>query len=248
LRAAVGSRPGTALRNEDIAPLEQHYASAIFQGYCGPAGLEHTLGIAEIDPVTNVGELVFLFRSDRENPYSDADRNLLEQAMPHLVVAWRHRLLREFAAKASSASTADELATGGHAVVDHEGHVHASDAAFGLAMRRAFPDWLGPLLPPPLLAEIRGDATRFKAGGQPFRLLRGQERHILKLADPAETPLTAAERKVAALFAQGLTAQAVASRLGLSPLTVRNHLTAIYQKLDLHAKTDLARYMDRLEG
>jgi DNA-binding CsgD family transcriptional regulator len=245
LRAAAAARPGTALRNEDIAPLADHYASETYRAYCGPAGLEHTLGIAEIDPVTNVGELVFLFRTDRANPYSDAQRDLLEQAMPHLVVAWRHRLLREFNRTAPRNGASAETPGKGHAVIDPSGYIHASDATFGLAMRAAFPGWLGPLLPPPLRALATADGQHTVPG---FRLIRGAERHILRAEPPGATPLSPAEHKVAALFAQGLTAPAVARRLNLSPLTVRNHVTAIYQKLDLHTKAELARYMARLEG
>jgi DNA-binding CsgD family transcriptional regulator len=248
LRAAAGARPGTCLRNEDIAPIEAHYQSDIYRNFCGPAGLEHTLGIAEIDPVTQVGELVFLFRSDRAKPFSDAERDLMEQCMAHLVAAWRHRLLWEFASKSERPGTLAELTQRGHAVVDGDGHVHASDAAFGLAMRDAFPAWLGPLLPDALLAMVRNGGSAAQAGGRIFQLLRGTDRHILRLPDPGLAPLSPAELRVATLFAQGLTAQAAADRLNLSPLTVRNHLTAIYEKLGVHSKAELARHMERHGG
>ncbi|MGL6043511.1 MAG: LuxR C-terminal-related transcriptional regulator [Sandaracinobacteroides sp.] len=35
--------------------------------------------------------------------------------------------------------------------------------------------------------------------------------------------------------------------MNLSPLTVRNHVTAIYTKLGIHSKAELARHMARFE-
>ncbi len=133
----------------------------------------------------------------------------------------------------------------GHAVIDPSGCIHACDIAFGLAMRAAFPDWLGPLLPLPVRALAIADGKQAVRG---FRLIRGAERHILRAEPPGTTALSPAEERVAALFARGLTAPDVATRLNLSPLTVRNHVTAIYQKLGIHSKAELARYVARLEG
>ena len=93
LRGAVSRRPGECLRNEDIQSLDDHYATEIYREFCGPAGIEHALGVTQVDPVTNVGELIFLFRSDRRAVFRDDERDALGLLMPHLASAWRHRLL-----------------------------------------------------------------------------------------------------------------------------------------------------------
>jgi DNA-binding CsgD family transcriptional regulator len=54
-------------------------------------------------------------------------------------------------------------------------------------------------------------------------------------------PLTPAERRVADLFAQGVSHATVAQRLGVSASTVRNQLSSIYRKLDIHSKVELVR-------
>jgi DNA-binding CsgD family transcriptional regulator len=244
LRAAANARPGTALRNEDVAPLEDHYASDIYRNFGGPNGLEHTLAIADVDPQTRVGELIFLFRSARDQPFTDPERDVLALALPHLMLAWRHRLLWEFALGAERPLLLSDLAGEGRAVIDPSGHVHASDGAFGLAMRAAFPAWVGPRLPGALITLIDGDHALLKIGGHMFRLIKGLDRHLLRQPSPGLAALTPAELKVATLFASGFTAPAVAGRLNLSTLTVRNHLTSVYQKLGIHSKAALARMLE----
>ena len=46
---------------------------------------------------------------------------------------------------------------------------------------------------------------------------------------------------VARLFADGASHGEVAAKLGVRPATVRNQLTSIYRKLDIHSKAELAR-------
>ena len=246
LRRAVSRRPGVCLRNEDIQTLDDHYASEIYQSFCGPASIEHALGVAHIDPVTLVGELVFLFRGDRRAVFRDDERDALALIMPHLAAAWRHRLLWHVARQSADAGFVQPALLEGHAVIDALGQVHASDAAFGLRMRALFPGWIGPLLPEELRRAMRQTPARIRVGGQGFQLHPGDDRHILSLAREAATPaLSPAERRVAVLFAQGLTAAQAASELRVSRATVRNHLTAVYAKLGVHSKVELVR---RLTG
>ncbi len=53
--------------------------------------------------------------------------------------------------------------------------------------------------------------------------------------------LTAQELKIALLVAQGLTNREVAASLFLSPKTIEHHLSAIYRKLEVKSRTQLAR-------
>jgi DNA-binding CsgD family transcriptional regulator len=58
---------------------------------------------------------------------------------------------------------------------------------------------------------------------------------------PSSGELTAAERRVAELVAEGLQTKQVAAALFVSPKTVEGHLTSIYAKLGVHSRTELAR-------
>ena len=59
--------------------------------------------------------------------------------------------------------------------------------------------------------------------------------------DSIEEPLTAREREVLAVLADGLPNKAIASRLGISDQTVKAHVAAICGKLDALNRTDAVR-------
>lgn len=59
-----------------------------------------------------------------------------------------------------------------------------------------------------------------------------------------EAGLTAAERRVAALVAEGRTNREVAAALFLGERTVETHLTHVYAKLGIRSRTELARVYD----
>jgi PAS domain S-box-containing protein len=50
--------------------------------------------------------------------------------------------------------------------------------------------------------------------------------------------LTARERDTLGLMCEGLADKEIAARLGLAPNTVRNHVAALYSKLDLHSRSE----------
>ena len=58
-------------------------------------------------------------------------------------------------------------------------------------------------------------------------------------------PLTAAERQVAGLVAEGLTSREIAVRLFVSPRTVDSQLASIYRKLGIRNRSRLAALMSR---
>ena len=55
--------------------------------------------------------------------------------------------------------------------------------------------------------------------------------------------LTASERRVAELAAQGLTNREVASQAFMSPKTVQANLTRVYRKLGIHSRAELGARM-----
>ncbi|TAN32858.1 response regulator transcription factor [bacterium] len=58
--------------------------------------------------------------------------------------------------------------------------------------------------------------------------------------------LSARETEVLALAARGLTYKEIASRLGISTRTARNHITHIYGKLGIHDRAGAALSAVRL--
>jgi DNA-binding NarL/FixJ family response regulator len=82
---------------------------------------------------------------------------------------------------------------------------------------------------------------RFAAMGA--ELWEAQAKEELERAQPtlAVGDLTRAERRVAALIAEGMKNREIAQTLYMSVATVEGHLTRIYRKLDLRSRNDLAR-------
>lgn len=243
VRAAAVANPGVAYRYEDLMSLAEYRQTAIYREFTSLAGIEHTLGTVQNDPAADVGELIFLFRKDRAAPFTDEERDLAQLIAPHMVGAWRQRqIAHDYEAAMAGASPWPVV--GVQAVIDDSGFIHASDDEFGLAIRTTFPDWRGPNIPTSAMGVLTSADGAVSAGGLDFSLVRGEQRHILAVArSDREERLTRAETRVAALFADGQTHSQIARRLGVSQSTVRNQIAAIYRKLDIHSKAELARLM-----
>lgn len=96
------------------------------------------------------------------------------------------------------------------------------------------------------------NAVRTVHKGQPFfsgkiseMILRGFLSNPNQAQDSPIPQLTAREREVVQLLAEGKSSKEVASILGTSPATVETQRAKIMQKLDLHSVTDLVRYAIR---
>lgn len=237
VRAAAVAEPGVAFRNEDVMPLADYHRTEIYRRFSSPAGIEHALGVVRADLAADLGEMLFLFRADPAAAFTDEERQLLQLLLPHLVTAWRQRQ----ALGAHEAHGAPARPLRRHAVIDEAGRLQAADAGFSALLRGAFPHWTGPQLPAevsPILVEGRTDLS---VAGLDFHLMRSPGRSILSASPRDDQGLTPAEARVARLFADGASHGDVAQRLGVSPATVRNQLTSIYRKLDIHSKAELAR-------
>jgi DNA-binding NarL/FixJ family response regulator len=75
-------------------------------------------------------------------------------------------------------------------------------------------------------------------------------RRLVELASRAESPelaqLSQREREVLALVAQGLTNREIATRLVISEVTARNHVSHVLEKLGLNRRAEAAALAARL--
>jgi DNA-binding NarL/FixJ family response regulator/tetratricopeptide (TPR) repeat protein len=91
-------------------------------------------------------------------------------------------------------------------------------------------------------ADVLSDARgRFAAIGAPLWEARAAEEFERAFPARAEGGLTRAERRVAALAAEGWRNREIGRELYMSVGTVEAHLTRIYSKLDIRSRTELAR-------
>jgi DNA-binding CsgD family transcriptional regulator len=79
-----------------------------------------------------------------------------------------------------------------------------------------------------------------------FDLGERKARHPELLADAFG--LTAAEAKLASLLGTGESIERAAERLGISPLTARTQLKAVFGKTDTHRQAELAALLSRLRS
>ncbi|MEJ7731465.1 MAG: helix-turn-helix transcriptional regulator [Polyangiaceae bacterium] len=86
-------------------------------------------------------------------------------------------------------------------------------------------------------------AHTFSAGGQEFLVLS----YSLAMNEPP-AELTDAERAVVAAVLEGRTNAAIASMRGTSPRTIANQLAAVFRKLGVRSRTELATRFLRVDG
>ena len=76
-------------------------------------------------------------------------------------------------------------------------------------------------------------------------ILERFHRQIAAPADTGESGLSAQERRVLALVAEGRTNKEIASAMGLSPKTVKNYLSHVFQKLQITRRSEAAAHFVR---
>ena len=83
------------------------------------------------------------------------------------------------------------------------------------------------------------------------RMAGGLLRRLNALADDRELPpasvrLTAREREIVRLFREDLSNKEIADRLGIEVATVKNHVHNLFEKLNVHRRSEAARLAAKL--
>lgn len=238
------SQPGTPIRREDFGSEADHAAMPVPINFGWADRIHHSMTTTSVSAETDVSDAVSVFRYDPATPFSEKDRELNRLIFPHLIAAWRHRqLLQMYETSAQSALT-HRFSERGNAVIDDEGRILTADALFTEKLRGAFGDWKVPRLPPPLARILENGSGSIKAGGLDCLLTRGDNRHIISVTNVTDqVQLTRSENRVASLFAKGQSHSEIAAQIGVSQSTVRNQISSVYKKLDIHSKVDLVRFV-----
>lgn len=197
-------------------------------------GLRFGITSAQKDPASGVGMFMSVFRNGQRAEFNEAERQLMQSAVGHLVQAWSINLRL---ALASESSTQIPNAC----LVDLNGHIVEISPVFAAKLHAEFPEWDGNVLPEKLRRlfgtgnreVFRGKSINIwneKTTGKQIRLQCGQIR---------PSALTPREEAVALAFAKGNSYKEIATSLNLSPGTVRSYLTQCYSKLDVKNKIEL---------
>lgn len=197
----------------------------------------HFISICQFDPILGVACGIVLFASPDHGPFGDEQRSFVEAAFPHLMAGWSRCQVVELerAARASQSLPRFSAACRG-ATID------AAEPEFLSLMRTEWPEWVGPRLPAALIDPASGAALGVYPGKQivAYAKVAVDTALVVIRRRSVVDDLTARERSVAELSAQGLTYRDIASWLGLAPATARNHLAAVHRRLGVTRNSEVA--------
>lgn len=223
--------PGLSLAAESAGIRHQTLrfgvANALIAGY-----VEHDL------PLVN---WISLFRESTDRQFSEDEHAFFEALVPHLVEALTTNRVVNLEKTYESCPRGSKCL----AIADQYGVICYADVGFRAVVREEWAAWTAKALPQPILRAVIGsDAREFRGaricvGGRQVGELLFLKARTLKSIDS----LTLREKEIARHFGEGRTHKEVARILGISPVTVRNHLQTIYGKLRVRDKAELARLL-----
>jgi DNA-binding CsgD family transcriptional regulator len=219
----VADSPGTSLR---------------VAAYVRKWRIVHAMSLHMVDPLTKLATAIALWREEASLPFDEEGRMLFQHVVPHLIETYGVNRIVHM----ESATAPRREAAHASAAADRLGRLQIASPAFQRLLLEEWPGWSGYHLPDAVRALLRGRngsrlvGKRITIKSAPMNdiyLLKAREKHS------ADT-LSEREREVARLVASGLTRKQAAQRLGIAPATVRNHMTAVFDKLGISKQSELA--------
>jgi len=206
--------------------------------------IEQILATARIDPVAGIHELISLYRADSERSFSEEERLLQQSIVPHMSESWRLCRMQHMTRLSHPDYSIGTLT----AAADRLGMLHLIDQGFTNLLCEEWPSWRGPYLPD-ILVERHKHGERKHIGRRADFILFDLGDHILLRAKRKTSPdvLSRREREIAGYYAAGYSHKEIARSMALSPSTVRNHLRAVYLKLNIDNKATLAVTMKEMD-
>lgn len=223
----------TPVAMDDVYPDREFYRSELFHRCFGRFGIQRVLTTAHVEPRSGLVSLLSLYRHNRKQIFTPAERSLHKRATFHLFQAASNayflHLMRTF--------IEEREAGGAAAVVDAEGAFHEVQPQFLDLLEKHFPGKRLHRLPFPVPAVgetvSQGDlCAKVEPVGDLSCVLVWE-------AGPLDR-LTTRERETVFAVTQGLSFKQAARKIGVAPSTVANHLYRIYRKLGVNSRSELA--------
>lgn len=184
---------------------------------------------------------VSIYRSDaRSRDWQPDELELLQCAVDHISLAM------EAATRHACGAMGEQML-----IVDADGGLHIANSASQAFLRRIWPGWRGDQLPKSLLRYVREPGT-FRIRGRDMVLSSSrvavENSHLVALrlrATAKSDRLSPREAQVARALAAGATYKQAAAALGSAPATIRNQTQAIYAKLGIASRAQLATLLSK---
>lgn len=201
-------------------------------------GITHIASTIVTNAPIGIFSFISFLRTDPNYPFSEEERLLKQNVIPHLIEACDRSRIR-YMGIAALVRTERYISL---AVSDLKGILCNIEPGFVDLLLIEWPDWKGPRLPLEIIKSF-GKNHDLKYCGSAIVIQMQFVQGLLFLRARKRTPvdrLSPRESSVAKKFAKGLTYKQIAKDLGLAPSTVRTHVSATYDKLGVSNKIELA--------
>lgn len=228
--------------NLSLSDVAWEEGSEAMRAHAQRYGMQHTLVTMTFGPVTGLISSIAFYRANPEKSYSEQERLLKQNLVPHLIALCNRSRLRYL----EEAMYPDrERRHRAAALVDRKGVLYNADPSFVGLLLTEWPDWHGPVLPQPLFDTFAtGTKTRVLLSKTVVHASAVHDLLLLHMREivPADS-LSRREWEVATTFGNGLSHKKIAKQLGIAPGTVRNHINAVYEKLNVTNKAELVHIL-----
>lgn len=197
----------------------------------------HFISICHFDPILGIASGVVLFGRRGRAPFTEDQRSFVEAAFPHLMTGWTRAQVVELERLARASQAFPRFSA-----VCRGPTLDAAEPEFLALLRTEWPDWTGPRLPDALTDPASGAAIGVYVGQRIVAHAKAAVDTTLMVVRERSVvdELTARERTVAELCAQGLTYREIAVMLKVAPATARNHLAAVHRRLGVTRNSEVA--------
>ncbi len=208
-------------------------------------GIDYVLSTMLHDPVMQFVTAVSLYRPRAQTPFSEQERIIKEDLMPHLAGLFTAKQLAHVQNRADAAERLIHVP----AMMDNHGMLHLAGQGFAELLRREWPEWRGPKMPGDLIDFISDDISQPYIGHEiVMKISAIDDMFGIKARHKADYDhLGRRERQVAEMFADGQTYKEIARELHLAPSTVSNELHTVYIKLNIASKPELMKLVSALK-
>lgn len=207
-------------------------------------GMEHVLTTHIAEPVLRLFTAVSFYRANPRQPFTEAERLFKQNLMPHLAEAWNSNRFNFMHSPHKNGTQTDHA----RAICDQKGVLYNASQNFDDLMLAEWPDWQGPQLPQVLLDTL-SKQPQYNGNGIVATIKALNNMLLLSVRRISTVDqLSPRELAVARLFGRGMDFRKIADELHIAPVTVRNHLQAIYGKLGVSNKVEMARIILEAEG
>lgn len=237
-RDAMLARLGTSINLSDLITRKDFERSPLYTKFGRKHRIETALGTVLLEPVSSMTEFLTVWRFDSRWPFSDTDRVRKERLMPHLIEANRISRLVSLGKMTHGGEGRSEIRPWAVVGAEDACLIEVNGGFVELA-KREWPEWRGAILPVAIRKNIL-QAQPF-VGEHIYLDISDVDGYRLILARPIMPVdrLGRRERVVVRRFCAGRSYREIAAELGTAPATVRNQLSQVYVKLNVHNRIEL---------